>query len=180
MFSKRLIPILLISLLIFHGSLQLVVIKIFQAQHRREIFQSIDNGSFEDDLILFKFHKDDLEKGLSYIEWIEEDEFRIEWEMYDVVKREVIGDSLYLYCLHDKNESILYSSIMKIFNRLLGDEPNNARSLTSFNNSLSEFYFSTVIELNKFYLEESGRYLPIKTFSLLDGEPLIDTPPPRS
>jgi hypothetical protein len=114
------------------------------------------------------------------LEWIEENEFRIDGEMYDVVKREVKKDSIYLYCLHDKTESILYSGIVKIFNRLFGDGPGNDGNSTIINNLLSELYFNTATEFSKFYLEESNRYLPVKTFSLLDGEHFINTPPPRS
>jgi hypothetical protein len=179
-FSKRLISILMLLLIISHGSVHLFILKIYQTQHSKNIFLSIEKGMIKDDLILFKFNKYDLEKGLSYLEWIEENEFRIDGEMYDVVKREVKKDSIYLYCLHDKTESILYSGIVKIFNRLFGDGPGNDGNSTIINNLLSELYFNTATEFSKFYLEESNRYLPVKTFSLLDGEHFINTPPPRS
>lgn len=179
MLRKQLIPIFLLILILFHGALQLLVIKIFLAQHKKEMFLSIDNGTFEYDLILFKISKDDLEKSVSDIEWVEEDEFRIGREMYDVVDRKVKGDSIYLFCLHDTEESILYSTIAKIFNNLLGNEPNSTGNLTSITNFLSEFYFSKASELDKFYLKERTRYFPLKTFVLLDGEKFIDTPPPR-
>jgi len=170
----------MLLLIISHGSVHLFILKTYQTQHSKYIFQSIDNGTFEDDPILFKFDKDDLEKGLSYIEWIEEDEFRIEGEMYDVVKREIGKDSVYLYCLHDYKESILYSGIVKIFNRLFGDESDNDGNSTIINNLLSELYFNTSVEFNKLGLEESSRYLPANVFNLLDCERFIDTPPPRS
>lgn len=180
MFYKRLITVLMLILIVSHGTVQLFILKVFQTQHRKEIFQSIDNGDIEEELILFKFNKDEFDKGINYIEWAEEDEFIIDGEMYDVVKSEVKSDSIYLYCLHDNEESILYSGIAKILNRLSEDEPNNARNLSSFNNTFSEFYFSTANEVKKYYLEESSRYLPINSFNLLDGETFIATPPPRS
>ena len=170
----------MLILIISHGTVQLFILKVFQAQHRKEITQLIDKGNIEEELILFKFNKADIEKGLSDMEWIEEDEFRIDGEMYDVVKREFKNDFIYLYCFHDKKESILYSGIIKIINRLIGDEQNNARNITVINSLFSEFYFSTKFETNKFYLEIGSAYLPIKTFNLLDFDPPIDTPPPRS
>jgi len=100
--------------------------------------------------------------------------------MYDVVKSEVKGDSIYFYCLHDNKETILYSTIVEIFNKIEGDEATNTGNLISINNLFSEFYFNNTHELNKLYLEESRCYLPVKYFNLLDSETFIDTPPPRS
>ena len=169
----------MLFLIISHGTVQLFILKIFQAQHRKDIQQSIDSGMFEDDLILFKFSKDEFENGLCHIEWISEDEFRIEEGMYDVVEKNITEDFIYLYCLDDKKESILYLGLFKIFNRLFGDETNNVSNLTVVNSILSDYYFGDADELNKFYLEESSRFLPIKTFDLLNGERFIDTLPPR-
>jgi hypothetical protein len=180
MFYKQLITVLMLILIISHGTVQLFILKVFQAQHKTEIIQSIYNGTFKEDLILFKFNKDEFEKGIKYIEWADEDEFIIEKEMYDVVKSEVKRDSIYLYCLHDNEESILYSTIVEIFNKLVGDETANTGNLTSMNNLFNEFYFSKANELNKLFLEENSFYLPVKSFDLLDGETFIDTPPPRS
>ncbi len=180
MFSKQIITVLMLILIVSHGTIQLFILKVFQAQHRKEITQSIDKGNIKEELILFKFNKDEFEKGINYIEWAEEGEFIIDGEMYDVVKSEVKADSIYLYCLHDNEESILYSTVMEIFNKLIGDEAANSGNLTSINNLFSEFYFSKAHELNKLYLEESSCYLPVKSFDLLDGETFTDTPPPRS
>ena len=180
MFSKQIIIVLMLILIVSHGTVQLFILKVFQAQHKKEIIQSIYNGTFKEDLILFKFNKDEFEKGIKYIEWADEDEFIIEKEMYDVVKSEVKRDSIYLYCLHDNEESILYSTIVEIFNKLVGDETANTGNLTSINNLFSEFYFSKANELNKLFCEENSIYLPVKSFDLLDGETFIDSPPPRS
>lgn len=170
----------MLFLIISHGTVQLFILKVFQTQHRKNIQHSIDSGMFEDDLILFKFNKDEFEKGLSHIQWISEDEFRIDESLYDVVEKNVTEDFIYLYCYDDKKESILYLGLFKIFDRLFGDETNNVSNLTIINSLLCDYYFGDGNELNKFYLEESSRYLPIKTFDLLNGESFIDTPPPRS
>ena len=180
MFNKQIISVLMLFLIISHGTVQLFILKVFQTQHRKNIQQSIDSGMFEDDLILFKFNKDEFEKGLSHIEWIEDDEFRIDEGLYDIVEKNVTDDFVYLYCYDDKKESILYLGLFKIFNRLFGDETNNVRNLTMVNSLLSDYYFCDANELNKYYLQESSRYLTIKTFKLLNGEHFIDTPPPRS
>lgn len=170
----------MLILILSHGSVQLFIIKIFQIQHRRNVFQSIEKGTIEEDLILFKFSKDDLESGLSHVEWVEENEFRIDGEMYDVVKREVKKDSVYVYCFHDEKESVLYSAIVKIFKKLFGDDRNNLKNLVAFNSHISEFYYQSASELNMFYLAGNGRYLPVKVFHLLDGKSIVDTPPPRT
>jgi hypothetical protein len=179
-FAKKYVSLLMLVLMFFHGSLELFILKIFQAQHREEINKLIDEDLSEDELVLFNFSKDNFEKGLKHIEWVEEHEFRIEGEMYDIVRKEITSDSVYLYCYHDKKESKLYSGILKIFDRLPGNEASNTRNLAVINNLLSEFYFSTSIEINVFCIEESNCYLPVKIFDLLEGEHFIDLPPPRS
>lgn len=180
MIVEKYISVLMLVLIFFHGSLELFILKIFQAQHREEVYKLIDEGLCEQNLVLFKFSNDEFERGLQHIEWVEEHEFRIEGEMYDIVRKELTADSVYLYCYHDKKESKLYSSILKIFDRLPGDEANNTRNLAVINNLLSEFYFNTSIEINVFCTEESSCYLTVKTFDLLEGEHFIDSPPPRS
>lgn len=168
----------MLILFISHGSAQLLILRVIQTHHRRNVFQSIENGTCENELVLFKFSNEELKKGSSHIEWVEENEFRIEGEMYDVVKKEFKEDTMYLYCLHDEKESVLYSGIVKIINKLFGEEKDNAGKLNTINNILSEFY--TASELNNFYPEETSNNLPIKIFHLLDGDRLVDTPPPRS
>ena len=111
-FAKKYISLLMLALIFIHGSVELFILKIFQVQHKEEISKLIDEGLSEDELVLFQFSKDDFEKGLEHIEWVEEHEFRIGGEMYDIVQKEITADSIYLYCYHDRKESKLYSSIL--------------------------------------------------------------------
>lgn len=62
----------MLILFISHGSAQLLILRVIQTHHRRNVFQSIENGTCENELVLFKFSNEELEKGSSHIEWVEE------------------------------------------------------------------------------------------------------------
>ena len=177
---KQLISFIMLMLIISHGVFQLFVFKIFQAKYREEILEIIEDGVFENELILFTFSKNDFEKGTARVHWIEADEFRFDEEMYDVVKNETKGDSVYLYCLHDENESKLYIIIDKYFQQMLKDNPDKVNDFNSLNNFLSQFYFKPPEQEKYKGFCEKRKYFADVDPNLLEGEHFLVIPPPRS
>ena len=177
---KQLISLIMLMLIISHGVFQLFVFKIFQAKYRGEILEVIEDGVLENELALFTFSKDDLEEGTTRVQWIEEDEFRFDEKMYDVVKMETNGDSVYLYCLHDENESRLYAILDEYFQQMLEDDPDKINELTSLNCSLSQFYSKPLDQEHNAGLFEKGKYFTDVNSNLLEGEHFLVIPPPRS
>jgi len=177
---KKLISLVMLMLIVSHGVFQLFVLKIFQAKYREEIFEVIEDGVPENELTLFTFSKNDFEKGTARVHWIEADEFRFDEEMYDVVKNETKGDSVYLYCLHDENESKLYTIIDEYFQQMLEDDPDKINELTSLNSSLSQFYSKPLDQEHNAGLFEKGKYFADVDSNLLEGEHFFVIPPPRS
>lgn len=140
----------------------------------------IEEGIPEEELVLFRFSKDDFVRGLTHVEWIEENEFRSDGNMYDVVKKEVKPDGVYLYCLYDEKESGLFANLDKILKRLIGENSERAKGLYNFANLLSEFYSKPdETEYNSF-LSEKEIYFVNRQSKLLSGEHIPLTPPPRS
>lgn len=139
----------------------------------------IENGIEDEELISFRFDKNEMEKSVNYIEWIEDDEFRINGEMYDVVKKKVSGDTVYLYCLHDEKESVLLSTIEKLLNQLINDPPKTLNNFNNFINLLSQLYSNPPIQ--DYILPIGDKYFfPSITYNILDGVYFHITPPPRS
>jgi len=167
-------------LIVSHGVFQLFVLKIFQAKYREEIFEVIEDGVPENELTLFTFSKDEIYNGTTKVQWTEEDEFRFDEKMYDVVKMETKGDSVYLYCLHDENESRLYAILDEYFQQMLEDDPDKINELTSLNSSLSQFYSKPLDQKHSAGLFEKGRYFTDVNSNLLEGEHFLVIPPPRS
>ena len=144
------------------------------------MLEVIEIGVLENELSLFAFNKEDLKNGTTKVQWIEEDEFRIDDEMYDVVRTKAKGDSVYLYCLHDENESRLYTILDEYFQQMLDVNPVKVNELTTLNNSLSQFYSKPLDHENNTGLYEKGKYFTDVNPSLLEGEHFLVIQPPRS
>lgn len=170
----------MLLLIISHGIFQLFVFKIFQAQYREEIIDLIEEGISEDELTFFVFSKDELKNGKSGIQWMEEDEFRFDDEMYDIVKTETKGDSIYIHCIYDENESKLYVMLDKSFQQMLEDDPDKLRDLNILNNSLSQFYSKPIEIENNSALITDRNYFAELTSNLLEGQHFPVIQPPRS
>lgn len=179
MYLKKYISAIMLFLLILHGSLHLFVLKIFQTQHKEQVYELISSRSYQEDIVLFKFNKYEFDKGLNYIEWTEENEFRIEGEMYDIVRKEITEDTVYLYCFYDREESNLYNSIIKVLNNLIENDRATTSNVTSIITLLSEFYSNTNEAANDSWLNLNRMYFPAIAFNTLDGEHYLNTPPPR-
>ena len=170
----------MLTLIISHGVFQLFVFKIFQVKYKQEVLEVIEKGVLEDKLAVFVFNGEDLMNGSTKIQWIEENEFRFDNKMYDVVKTETRGDSVYLYCLHDENESRLYTILDECFQQMLDDDPNKVDELTTLNNFLSQFYSKPLDNGNDTEIYEKGKYFTEVNSNLLEGEHFLVIPPPRS
>jgi len=180
MHLRKSISLIMLLLIVFHGVFQLFIFKIFQAKYREEVLEIIKDGVLEDKLTFFAFSKDDLKNGTTLAQWMEEDEFRFNDEMYDVVKEEIHGDSVYFYCIHDENESRLYAVLDKYFQQLLEEDPDKVRDLNTLNSSLSRFYSKPIDIENNSALVSNTDYSAELIPDLLDGEHFLVIPPPRS
>jgi hypothetical protein len=63
----------------------------------------------DNELQLLKVTRAQFEEAL-----IEENEIRVEEKTYDIARIKKIGDSLYVYCMHDQAEDDLFSTISKL------------------------------------------------------------------
>ena len=74
----------------------------------RAILTSKQNSSL---LLKLKFAKNEFFRDLN---WKDEYEFEFNGEMYDVAKIERSGDTVFIYCIRDKNEELLISNYEKV------------------------------------------------------------------
>jgi hypothetical protein len=121
-----------------------------------------------------------LQSGKIRIQWIEDDEFRYQNKMYDVVSKETYADYVKFYCIEDEKESLLYSYFDKYFQKLINEDPGKEEDLEGFSNSLSQFYSKPVVFecYPREYLKD--KYSSVYFYNLLDGVQFSFTPPPRS
>lgn len=176
---KKIISVIMLVMIISHGMYQLFIFKILQAKYREEISQLITDGIPEDMLKLLRFSKNDFENGTAGFEWIEDDEIRIDEKLFDIVKKDVKGDSIYLYCIYDENESVLYANMEIIMDRLIKDDPDKARDLQSFSFSISQFYSKPSDIYNNSRAPGDMSYFFNIPSKLIEREYIPPTPPPR-
>lgn len=170
----------MLFLIISHGIIQFVFLKIFQAKYQAEIVEIMLNDLSETDLVSFKFNKSDLNSGTINIQWLEDDEFRYQNIMYDVFKKEVNGDCVYLYCVQDEKESELYSYFDKYFKKLINEDSDKEEDLESLCYSFSQLYSKPLETEDKSSEYAESKYFTNTPFKILDGVHPSSTPPPRS
>ncbi len=178
---KEIISVSMLFLIISHGVIQFAIFKIFQTKYRTEILEVMLDDISETELVLFSFEKSEFHPGEIGIQWIEDDEFRQQNKMYDVVKKEFLGDSVYLYCIEDENESALYTYFDKYFNKLINEDPNKEKDLEGLSISLNQFYsIPPEIGTKPCNSLDENYFIVYNSNHMLDGVQFLITPPPRS
>lgn len=105
---KKSLSILFLSAFILDLAGIFVVFKIEQFNIRKEIKRQIKRGIDDDDLHLFSL----TQKEYDELNWVREDiEFRSDSSMFDIVRLEKNRDSIFLYCVNDKEEAILFAQL---------------------------------------------------------------------
>ena len=99
--------------------------------------------------------------------------------MFDLVKKEMSNDSIYIYCIHDEYDSKLYSIFNKFIGSIYDDNSDCSDELTAFNIFLSPYY-SFPCSNDNFYSSLDNNYPEKFSSNLLEGVDLVITPPPQA
>lgn len=154
-----------------------VVFKIEQTQVRKEIKHQIKSGLRENDLHLFVYSKKEFEQ----FDWVRKDlEFELNNEMFDIVRSENKDDTVLLYCVNDKEETLLFAQLDEMIRKKMEQESsssqNSSRKLVKFFK-----FFNCILPQfeNKYQSEEADQ----NTFSELISHYLspyikVSSPPP--
>lgn len=115
-----------VILLLFVITFQMVgVFLLFKAKQmevRQDMKMKIKSGVPDAELTILRFSRDQAD-GLK---WMEDHEFRYEGRMYDVVKTTVDGEIVIYHCIHDEQESKLFSHLDNmVANELAKDKNTN-------------------------------------------------------
>ena len=107
---KRLAAIIAIIALLFNSMGYFVVFKAVQYSVKNEIRSLIKNRIPEKELDLIMVVGNDAAKQLR-MEWLDDNEFRLDGKLYDVVRRYVQNDTTFYYCINDRNEEQLFAHL---------------------------------------------------------------------
>ena len=78
---------------------------------KREVKRQMITGFDKDELVLFQFSKEEVRTELR---WEHPQEFEYEQQMYDVVKRMTVGNTVYFWCWLDHEETKLNRRMEKL------------------------------------------------------------------
>lgn len=98
-------------------------------------------------------------EGLQQLYWEHEKEFQYKGEMYDVIDRYVRGDSVYLLCFHDREESHLKKQLYNYLARQQDKNPAQKQTESRIFAFLSKLVPSYLIR-GKFSSEQVYQQLP--------------------
>jgi hypothetical protein len=120
---------------------------------RREVKWKMIAGLDDSELVLLRFHKDATKTDLR---WKHSREFEYQGQMYDIVKTQESGDSIFYYCWWDYEETQLNRKLSSLVTMAWGSNPGHNHTrlrLLSFyvslyfNTSLSQFTFLASVPL---------------------------------
>ena len=173
--KKRVTAILLLFCLISAPTVTFIWLKHQKAIIRKEVKQNIIAGMDRDDLVLIKIAKSSQKQ----LKWKHSKEFEYQHQMYDVVKKEIHGDSCYYYCWWDNSETVLNKKL----SQLVVSAWNNDKKSNTLKHKLSKLfkslYCNNINKLENFTLEigkEKIAFLPVKYTFNANSPP---TPPPQ-
>jgi hypothetical protein len=93
--------------------------EISHAQIKKEIKTLIKKGVPKDELIIYTFDA----KELSQLVWLKKNEFDLDGNLYDVVRRKTMENGkTTLECISDKQEKVLFAKLGQTISKNLGDD----------------------------------------------------------
>jgi hypothetical protein len=131
----------------------------------------------QDELVLFKFS---LEQSEILLRWEHPGEFEFLGEMYDVYVRDCVGDSVYLWCWWDREETALNEHLGEMSNTLLPDKLPYTSALYRSNNFVSTPFLIGQLLQPQLYIPHSQILRPCEINHY--RSPSLDPPepPPRT
>ena len=100
-------------------------------------------GIDQNELVLLKFSKEEAEKQLR---WEHSKEFEYEGQMYDVVSKEIKGDTIYYRCWWDHEETALNKKLQELVAQTFDKDKDKQRTQKQLTNYFQSFFCSTLFE----------------------------------
>lgn len=144
---------------------------------KREVKWNMIAGIDKSELVFFKFSKVDAE---SKLEWEHNKEFEYNHEMYDVVEKKVVNDSIYLWCWWDYKETQLNKKLDKLLAGVYENDSESKEKQDLVNKFYKSIYFESVFSWFPFI----DKYRNTKVSSHFDFYQSLysnsEVPPPNS
>lgn len=144
-------------------------------QIRREIKKQIVAGVEKEDLIFFRFSL----KESNQLFWEHPNEFEYKGNMYDIVVRDTIGDSVDYWCWWDNEETRLNKLLCELVKENMNNDPTTKTRHVQIIHFLDSLFSFQVQVLNIVPIIKCLKY--IKTGLYLSSTDIVPpVPPPRT
>ncbi len=134
----------LLTLVVTHGIIQFGMFEFFRADFRAEAARLIGEGVPENGQVVFSFETAEFENRTSKFEWKNDEEFRFEGKLYDVIRTEARGDSVFIFCLYDEADTKLYS----VLDNIIEDDKDDPEETEGTGVFLSHYYYCENFDYN--------------------------------
>jgi len=164
--KRKIIGILLLLILIAPVFLTYNWLQYKKSVVRKEIKTRIIEGLDKDELVLLKFSTASAQRELN---WKHSKEFEYKQQMYDVVEKQIEGDSIFYWCWLDHEETKLEKQLENLVANALGlDQQNRLKQKQLVN------YFKLLFCPSEFEHRESTPQIANNYYS---GQSVIYTSP---
>ncbi len=110
-----------------------------KASVRKELKHRIIAGIDRDELVLLKFS---IEESRTKLRWEHEKEFEFAGQMYDIVEKEISGDTIHYWCWWDHEETKLNRQLDDLVAKVLGNNPQRKDRQDKTVDFLKKLYFN--------------------------------------
>ena len=139
---RKLLAIVVVFLFAFQTGGFLILFELQKYSIRNEIKNKIKQGLPEEELVVFRIPVEEQESFLKNFMFFDENEFRIEGKMYDVVKVETNTDFIFYYCVSDEKESMLFANLDTSVRKTMDNSPSNQNQVRNFSSFIFSLFFS--------------------------------------
>lgn len=155
----------------------LPIFKMKQYSVRKEIKRRIKNSIPEEELHILTFLSPETD-----VEWVREGkEFVFGQRMYDVVHKEIKGDSTVFHCVNDKEEALLFAHLDDYVQKEMQGNSKHSKRKRSSGKVLRIQLFCDVLPTRPVYIIETDeKVIPNYRFSLKSSIKEIIPHPPQA
>ena len=157
----------------------MVLFKLRREQLRHELKEKLEHSVPQEDLKLIKIPVGWIKHPPAHFQHIKKNEFRLDGTMYDIVYRESKPDTLWLYCLADEAETLLFAQLDRWVEQQNTHDPFQQGQFQQWERLLDSLYPIVPALSHSKLFRASQLSLPPYRFSFLPWEPEATKPPPK-
>ena len=144
---------------------------------RHNVKWKMAEGMDKNKLTLLKFTK---EESVTNLRWKHAKEFEYKGEMYDVVVKEVVEDTIHYWCWWDHEETKLNKQLAQLVNEALTTNPQKKEKEERLISFYKSMFWADIFscDLTALIPESQSESFHLISFSAISFSP--STPPPKS